>query len=69
MRTGPVPQGGDHGFAGADAVAGEGAVGSGGGGELVQPAGDGGGEQGAPHPGGVDVGVAGGYLESISAGP
>src|SRR6188472_1858022 len=35
-----VPQGGDHGLAIADAVSGQGAVGCGGGGELVQPAGE-----------------------------
>jgi hypothetical protein len=44
----PVPQGGDHGLTVADAVPGQGAVGRGGGGELVQPAGQGDTEQRAP---------------------
>src|SRR6266540_3680572 len=53
-------QGGDHGLAVADAVSGQGVVGQDGAGELVEPAGEGGGQQRTPHPGAVDFGVAGG---------
>src|SRR6478736_9127388 len=44
----PVPQGGDHGLAIADAVPEQPAVGCGGAGELMQPAGEAGGEQRGP---------------------
>jgi hypothetical protein len=54
----PVPQGGDHGLAGPDAVAEQPAVGPGGRGELVQPAGNARGEQRTPHPGGVDLEIS-----------
>ncbi len=54
----PVAAGGDHGFAAAHAVTSEDGFADGGGGELVQPGGHAGGEQRAPHPCGVDRGVA-----------
>ncbi len=52
---GPPAEGFDHGFAAADAVTGHDGLPGGSGGELVQPAGDAGGEQRPPHPGGIDM--------------
>src|SRR6266511_3120452 len=60
-------QGGDHGLAVADAVPGQGVIGQDGAGELVEPAGHGGGQQRAPHPGGVDLGVTGGQVAQRGA--
>jgi hypothetical protein len=55
-------QGGDHGLTVPDAVPGQGVVGQHGAGELMEPAGEGGGQQRAPHPGVVDLGVTGGQV-------
>ena len=55
----PPPQGGDHGFAAADAVPVNDVLADGAGGELVQPGGHVRGEQRAPHPGHIDLGVSG----------
>src|SRR6187549_648578 len=63
----PVPQGGDHGLAAADAMA-EQQGARAGRGELVQPAGDACREQCSPHPCGVDLRIPGGYLEPIRPG-
>ena len=63
----PVPQGGDHGLAVADTVPEQAAVGGGGGGELVQPAGEAGGEQRAPHPRPVDLGISRGQVAQRGA--
>ena len=53
----PVSQGGDHRLAVTDAVPDRAAVRAGAGGELVQPAGESGGEQ-RPHPRPVDLGIS-----------
>jgi len=54
----PPAQGGDHGLAAAHAVPVQDVLAGGGGGELVQPGGHGRGEQRAPHPGQVHLGVS-----------
>ena len=54
----PVSQGGDHRLAVTDAVPDQAAVRAGAGGELVQPAGESGGEQRAPHPRPVDLWIS-----------
>src|SRR5947209_13217147 len=62
----PVSQGGDHGLAVADAVSGQPAVGAGGGGEVVQPAGDADCEQSAPEPCLVDLGISRGECRNAA---
>jgi hypothetical protein len=54
-------EGGDHGFAAAGAVPFQDLLAAGGGGELVQPGGYAGGEQRAPHPGGISSVVFAGH--------
>ena len=62
-----VPQGRDHGPPAAFAVAGQRPVWSLGGGELVEPAGHGRGQQRPPHPCGVDFFVARGQMAKRGA--
>jgi hypothetical protein len=63
----PAPQGGDHGFASADAVARQDDLAAGDGGELVQPGGHAGGQQRAPHPSGIDLGISAGKVPQRGA--
>ena len=58
----PLPQGGDHGLAVADPVPEQRTLGRAAGGELEQPAGEGGGEQRTPHPRSVDLGMPRGQV-------